>query len=189
VAAHGARPVIAATLLALVIGATLLSFWVATQNFRIADPTKTPRTAEVLNMAKIEGSESRVMFSRYFASESNRAMFWFVGAAQVAGCLGAWLAVSGAARRGWRHGRKISVATAAAALLSVVLAPMVPWMVAAGRKIDFVSRAGGDPPEVHSFKVGHGLYMAGDALMLLAAVAALILLLASAAARPEERSP
>ena len=165
----------ASALLAIVIGATLLSYWVATKNFAVADPDKTPRTAEVLAASGIEGSESRRMLARYFASESNRAMFAFLGPLQVIGCAGALL-LAWRAALGRRFGGAARTLLLACFVLSIALAPLVPTMISKGRAIDFVSRAGGDPPEVASFKLWHGLYMAGDGLLLLGAIAAVVLL-------------
>ena len=182
------RLVLAAALLALVIGATLLSFWVATKNFEIADPAKSPKTAEVLETARVEGDESRKMVARYFASESNRAMFWLLGPLQLVGCAGACLLAFGAAR-GRRGARATRALLMACLVLSIALAPLVPMMISKGRAIDFVSRAGGNPPEVKSFLLWHGLYMAGDALLLLAALAAVALLAASSARRDPVLAP
>jgi hypothetical protein len=175
------RLAFAAVLLAIVVGATSLSFWVATQNFRIADPKRTPQTATVLAAANIEGEESRTMLSRYFASESNRAMFAFLGPLQVAGCAGAFLLAFGAARAA-RRAKAIRALLAGGFALSLALAPLVPMMVSKGRAIDFVSRAGGNPPEVRDFLLWHGLYMAGDALLFGAALALLPLLAAACGA-------
>ena len=169
------RLLLAAALLALVVGATLLSFWVATRNFAIADPRRSPRTGEVLEMAAVEGEESRAMLARYFASESNRAMFGLLGPLQLAGCAGALLLARGAAR-GRARARVVRGLLTGCFALSIALAPLVPMMIAKGRAIDFVSRAGGNPPAVKSFLLWHGLYMAGDALLLAGAVALIPLL-------------
>jgi hypothetical protein len=177
----GARLVLAAALLAIVIGATLLSYWVATKNFAVADPEKTPRTAEVLAASGIEGSESRRMLARYFASESNRAMFAFLGPLQLIGCAGALL-LARRATIGRRLGGAARALLLACFVLSIALAPIVPTMISKGRAIDFVSRAGGDPPEVVSFKLWHGLYMAGDGLLLLGTIAGVVLLALAARA-------
>ena len=165
----------AGLLLALLLGATSLSFWVATKNFAIADPVKSPRTAEVLATANVEGSESQVMVARYFASESNRAMFQFLGPLQLIGAWGALL-LGYAALHGQRWQRLGRGVLVAAALLSLALAPLVPMMVAKGRAIDFVSRAGGNPPEVRDFLLWHGIYMAGDTLLFVASLVLLALL-------------
>lgn len=165
----------AAALLALVVGATLLSFWVATKNFENADPAKTPRTADVLNMARVEGDESRRMFARYFASESNRAMFTLLGPAQFVGCAGAFLLAFWKARD-FRRARLVRTLLATSAILSLALALIVPAMIKRGRAIDFVSRAGGNPPEVQSFLLWHHVYTAGDLVMLLSAIALVPLL-------------
>jgi hypothetical protein len=172
------RLLFAAALLALEVGATLLSFRVATANFAVADPEKTPRTRDVLGGAGIEGEESRVMLARYFASESNRAMFAFLGPLQLVGCAGAFLLANGAAR-GRRRERLVRALLLGCFALSIALAPLVPMMISKGRAIDFVSRAGGLPPEVKSFLAWHGAYMAGDALLLLGMIA-LVPLLAGA---------
>jgi hypothetical protein len=56
-------------------------------------------------------------------------------------------------------------------------------MIARGRELDFVSRAGGSPPELRTFKMWHGIYSAADLLLLLVALA-LIPLLSRAASLP-----
>ncbi len=179
---------LASALLAFVVGAMALSFCVATSNFAVADPAKTTRTKDVLTMAKVEGDESRAMFARYFASESNRAMFAVLGPLQVAGCAGAFLLAFTSAR-GLARGKLARALLAGCFALSIALAPLVPMMIRKGRLIDFTSRASGDPPEVRSFLALHGAYMAGDLLLLLCA-AALVPLLAAASANPDrgERS-
>jgi hypothetical protein len=80
---------LAAACLALVAGSIVVSFWVATKNFEIANFEKTPKAREVL--ASIEGDEARTMAARWFASESNRALFGLLNPLQVAGVAAAAL--------------------------------------------------------------------------------------------------
>ncbi len=156
------------------VGATLLSFWVATRNFAVADPLKSPRTGEVLQMARIEGDQSQVMFSRYFASESNRAMFGLLGPLQVVGCAGAFLLAFGVAR-GRPGGRVVRGLLATCFGAALAMAPLVPLMIEKGRAIDFVPRST-PSAERDAFYLWHSLYMVGDAVLLIAAIAAVPLL-------------
>jgi hypothetical protein len=173
-AGAGARFTWAAICLALLIGALLLSFWVATRNFAIADPARSPATARVLQMARIEGDLSQEMFSRYFASESNRALFAFMGPFQVVMALLAFLLAFHPARGG-PHGRLLRALLMVAAATALLMAPLVPTMIELGRTIDFVPRQPVTPDRA-AFMRWHGLYMVGDVVLLVAAVAALPLL-------------
>jgi hypothetical protein len=174
------RLAFAAAWLALLAGAVLVSFWVAKKNFEIADFAQTPRAKELLQ--PLEGDEARTMAARWFASESNRALFALVGPLQLVCAAAAFLcghaAAVGRARAGLVRGLLRFVLVAA-----IALAPFVPWMIAHGREIDFVSRANGDPPAVTTFKIVHGVYFAGD-LLLLAGALLLAALLPHAAAAP-----
>lgn len=174
------RLVYAAACCALLAGAIVVAFWVATQNFQIADFEKTPRARDVLS--SIEGDEARTMAARWFASESNRALFRLLGALQVA-AMGAATLLGYAAAAGRARGRAIRRALVLALALAVALAPLVPVLQSKGRAIDFVSRAHGDPPAVRDFKLWHVLYMAADTLLLASALV-LIPLLTSAASSP-----
>jgi hypothetical protein len=178
------RLALAAACLALVVGAVAVSFWVAHQNFTIADFNQTPKAGELL--AAIEGDEARTMAARWFASESNRALFSFVGVVQLAGAAAAFL-LGRAAAVGRAHARLLGALLSLELVLAVALAPLVPWMVARGREIDFVSRAHGNPPEVRAFLAWHGVYFAG-ALLLLVDALLLVLLLAAAAGAPRSAS-
>lgn len=177
----GARCAWAAICLALLLGALSLSFWVATRNFAIADPAKTPATAQVLQMARVEGDQSQEMFSRYFASESNRALFAFLGPFQVALTLLATLLAFGPAKVA-PGGRLLRPLLALLAAVALLMAPLVPTMIELGRSIDFVPREPVTPERV-AFMRWHGLYMLGDVVLLLAALAALPLLLRRATTR------
>jgi hypothetical protein len=170
------RLLLAAALLAVVVGAMALSFWVATKNFENADLKRRPRSAEVL--ATIEGDEARVMVARYFASESNRAMFLFLAPLEVVGCAAALL-LARRALAGRPRAKLTRALLFGCFVLSIGTAPLVPWMIRRGREIDFVSRAGGDPPDVREFKLWHVVYMSADTLLLLGAVT-LVPLLAAA---------
>ncbi|MSR45747.1 MAG: hypothetical protein EXS13_01545 [Planctomycetes bacterium] len=165
----------AALCLALLLGALALSFWAATKNFAIADPVQSPETKKVLEMARVEGDVSRVMFSRYFASESNRALFTFKGPFQAICALLAWLLAFRAAK-GRRRGALARALLATVTVVAIALAAMVPQMIEKGRAIDFVPR---EPPtaERAAFMRWHGVYMVGDALLLLASLALLPLLM------------
>lgn len=177
--AAGRRLLAAAALcLAALVGALLLSFWSATRNFAIADPAASPETAKVLEMARVEGSQSREMFARYFASESNRALFAFLGPFQAALGLLAFALAFRAARHAPAR-RTTRALLAAVAVVAVALAPLVPTMIELGRAIDFVPREPATP-ERAAFLRWHGLYMAGDAVLLLAALVLLPLLAAGA---------
>ncbi|MBM4015802.1 MAG: hypothetical protein FJ293_12680 [Planctomycetes bacterium] len=176
-----ARCAAAAGCLAVLFGALLLSFWVATRNFAIADPAQTPATAQVLAMARVEGDQSQEMFSRYFASESNRALFAFLGPFQVALTLLAFLLAFGPTKGG-PGSRLLRTLLAVAAVVALLMAPLVPTMIELGRSIDFVPR---EPvtPERAAFMRWHGLYMLGDIVLLLAALAGVPLLLRRAVPR------
>jgi hypothetical protein len=102
-------------------------------------------------------------------------MFALLGPLQVVGCAAAFLLAHAAARER-AHARLVRGLLALCFALSIALAPLVPMMIAKGRAIDFVSRAQGNPPEVSSFLLWHGLYMAGDALLLLGTIALVPLL-------------
>lgn len=172
----------AAACLGLLLGALALSFWVATRNFAIADPAQSPETAKVLAMAQVEGDVAREMFSRYFASESNRALFAFMGPFQVVTALLAFV-LAFAPARGVARGRTIRVLLAGVAVLALAMAPLVPLMIELGRAIDFVPRVP-VTPERAAFMRWHGLYMVGDVALLLASVVLLPLLLRSAGSAP-----
>jgi len=181
----------AALCLALLLGALALSFWVATKNFAIADPAKSPATAKVLEMARIEGDSSREMFSRYFASESNRALFTFLGPFQVATALLAFALAFGPAKQA-RRGKAARALLGLVAVAAIAMAPLVPMMIEKGRAIDFVPRV----PETEdraAFMRWHGLYMVGDGVLLLASLALLPLLVGAAtrdvSAPPPARGP
>ncbi len=168
----------AAAALAFLLGALALSFWVATKNFAISDPAKTPRTAEVLAMTQIEGDQSREMFSRYFASESNRALFAFMGPTQVVAALLAFALAFGAVK-GQRRGKVVRALLALVAVVAIALAPLVPKMIESGRAIDFVPRVP-VTPERADFMKWHGIYMAGNAALMVAALGLVVLLVAAA---------
>jgi hypothetical protein len=171
---------LAAACLALVAGSIVVSFWVATRNFEIANFEKTPKARAVL--ASIEGDEARTMAARWFASESNRALFGLLNPLQVAGTAAAAL-LGLRALRGRAHEKLARRLLVVALALAIALAPLVPMMIAKGRAIDFVSRAGGTPPEVRDFMMWHGLYSAADVLLLASALV-LIPLLSLAASSP-----
>jgi hypothetical protein len=174
------RLALAAALLALLAGALLLSFWVATQNFRIADFARTPKARDVLSA--IEGDEARTMAARWFASESNRAMFSVLGWFQVAATgLAALLAYGAAAGR--PRARAIRPLLILSLALAVALAPLVPVLVAKGRAIDFVSRIPEKPPAVREFLAWHITYSVADTVLVVLALL-LVILLGSAAATP-----
>lgn len=174
---------LAAAALAFLLGALALTFWVATKNFAIADPAKSPRTAEVLEMAQIEGDLSREMFARYFASESNRALFAFMGPAQVVAALLAFALAFGAVK-GRPRGKVVRALLGLVAVVAIGLAPLVPKMIESGRAIDFVPRVP-VTPERADFMRWHGIYMAGNAALMIAAL--LLVGLLVAAARDGER--
>ncbi|MBL8843551.1 MAG: hypothetical protein JNL90_18670 [Planctomycetes bacterium] len=171
---------LAAAALAFLLGALALTFWVATRNFAIADPVATPRTAEVLAMTQIEGDLSREMFSRYFASESNRALFAFMGPAQVVAALLAFALAFGAVK-GRPRGTVVRALLGLVAVVAIGLAPLVPKMIESGRAIDFVPRVP-VTPERADFMRWHGIYMAGNAALMIAALLLVALLLAAARA-------
>jgi len=174
------RLALAAAWLALLAGAVLVSFWVAKKNFEIADFAKTPKAKELL--APIEGDEARTMAARWFASESNRALFALVGPLQLV-CAAAAFLCGHAAAAGRARARLIRGLLRLVLVVAIALAPVVPWMISQGRAIDFVSRANGDPPAVTTFKIVHALYFGGDLLLLLGALL-LTVLLSQAAAAP-----
>jgi len=176
----------AALCLACLVGALALSFWVATKNFAISDPAKSPATAKVLEMARIEGDQSREMFSRYFASESNRALFSFLGPFQVVAALLAFALAFGPAK-GARHGKATRALLSVVAVAAIAMAPLVPLMIEKGRAIDFVPRVP-ETADRAAFMRWHGLYMAGDVVLLLGSLA-LLPLLVSAATRPVNAPP
>jgi hypothetical protein len=171
---------LAAACLALVVGALLVSLWVPIKNFEIANFEKTPKAREVL--ASVEGDEARTMAARWFASESNRALFPAVAAVQIAGAMAAALLGLGALRER-AHAKLARRLLFLVLALAIAMAPLVPLMTAKGRQIDFVSRAGGDPPAVREFKMWHSVYSAADVLLLASALA-LIPLLSRAASSP-----
>ena len=172
--------------LSLLVGALVLSLWVATKNFAIADPVKSPATAKVLEMAHIEGDQSREMFSRYFASESNRALFTFLGPFQVAMALLAFALAFGPAK-GARRGGITRALLAVVAVAAIAMAPLVPLMIEKGRAIDFVPRVP-ETADRAAFMRWHGLYMVGDVVLLLGALV-LLPLLVGAATRPVSAPP
>jgi len=174
------RLTLAAACLALAAGAILASFWVATKNFEIAYFEKTPKTREVV--AAIPVDEAQTMAARWFASESNRALFPAVAVAQIVGAAAAALLGCGALA-GRAHEKLARRLLLLAVALAVALAPLVPWMIAHGRALDFVPRTGGSPPDLRRFMMWHGIYSAADLLLLLVALA-LIPLLSRAAASP-----
>lgn len=174
------RLAFAAALLSLLVGAVLVSFWVAEKNFEIANFTKTPKAKEIL--APIEGEEARTMAARWFASESNRAFFPFVGVIQLVGAAAAFL-LGHAAAAGRPRARLVRGLLRFVLIAAIALAPVVPWMIWRGREIDFVSRANGDPPAVTMFKIVHGVYFGVDLLLLIGALL-LSVLLPLAAASP-----
>lgn len=169
---------LAAAAQAFLLGALALAFWVATRNFAIADPVATPRTAEVLAMARIEGDLSREMFARYFASESNRALFAFMGPAQVVAALLAFALAFGAVQ-GRPRGKVVRALLGLVAVVAIGLAPLVPKMIESGRAIDFVPRVP-VTPERTDFMRWHGIYMAGNAALMIAALLLVALLVAAA---------
>ena len=171
---------LAAACLALAAGVILASFWVATKNFAIADFQKTPKARQVVGA--IPGDEAQTMAARWFASESNRALFPAVAVAQIVGAAAAAL-LGGGALAGRAHEKLARRLLLLAVALAVALAPLVPWMIARGRELDFVPRAGGSPPELRTFMMWHGIYSAADLLLLLVALA-LIPLLSRAASLP-----
>lgn len=174
------RLAFAAALLSLLVGSVLVSFWVATQNFVIADFKKTPKAKELL--APIEGDEARTMTARWFASESNRALFALVGPLQLI-CAAAAFLFGHAAAAGRPRARLVRGLLLFVLIAAIALAPFVPWMIHRGREIDFVSRADGTPTAVTTFLIVHGVYFAGD-LLLLAGALLLAVLLPLAAAAP-----
>jgi hypothetical protein len=174
------RLALASALLALLVGAVAVSFWVAKKNFEIANFHATPKAKELL--AAIEGDEAREMTARWFASESNRALFALVGPIQLV-CAAAAFLLGHAAAVGRARARLARGLLWLVLILAIGLAPLVPWMISHGRAIDFVSRAKGNPPEVATFLAWHGVYFAGDLALLIGALA-LVVLLALAAAEP-----
>lgn len=174
------RLAFAAACMALLAGAVLVSFWVAKKNFEIADFKATPKAREIL--APIEGDEARTMAARWFASESNRALFPFVGVIQLIGAAAAFL-FGHAAAAGRPRARLVRGLLRFVLIAALALAPFVPWMVSHGRAIDFVSRANGNPPAVTTFHIVHGVYFAGDLLLLIGALL-LSMLLPLAASAP-----
>lgn len=171
---------LAAAILALTAGVILASFWVATRNFAIANFQETPRAKEVLE--SIEGDEARTMAARWFASESNRALFPAVAAIQVVGAAVATL-LAARALAGRAHAQLARRLLLLSLALAVAMAPLVPWMIWKGRQLDFVSRAGGSPPALRQFMMWHGIYSAADVLLLACALA-LVPLLSHAACSP-----
>jgi hypothetical protein len=174
------RLAFAAAFLALLVGAIVVSFWVAKRNFEIADFARTPKAKELL--AAIEGDEARTMTARWFASESNRALFAMVGPIQLV-CAAAAFLLGHAAAAGRARAPLMRGLLWIELVLALGLAPLVPWMIAHGRAIDFVSRAQGNPPEVQSFLAWHGVYFAGDLALLVGALL-LVVLLSIAAGAP-----
>lgn len=177
----------AALCLACLVGAVVLSLWVATKNFAIADPVKSPATAKVLEMARIEGDQSREMFSRYFASESNRALFSFLGPFQVVAALLAFALAFGPAK-GARRGGPTRALLAVVAVAAIAMAPLVPLMIEKGRAIDFVPREP-ETAERAAFMRWHGLYMVGDCVLLFGSLALLPLLVGMSGPAPARASP
>jgi hypothetical protein len=177
----------AALCLAALVGALVLSLWVATKNFAIADPVKSPETAKVLEMAHVEGDQSREMFSRYFASESNRALFSFLGPFQAVTALLAF-ALAFAPAKEARRGGITRALLAVVAVAAIAMAPLVPLMIEKGRAIDFVPRVP-ETPDRAAFMRWHGLYMAGDVVLLLGALALLPLLVGMSGTAPARASP
>lgn len=169
---------LAALLLGVALGATLLSWFVASGNFRVVDPQRDPQLLQIF--ADIPGDEARVLAMRYIANESNRSMFQILGPLQlglvlIATALG-WRASRRGPRKRWIRG--LLPLTLICALATALL---VPPIIRIGREIDFVSRTNGNPPRKQTFARLHGAYMAIDLIKVLGSATTAGLLLAAAA--------
>jgi hypothetical protein len=155
---------LAALCLGLALGSTLLSWWVAGSNFRVVDPARNERINDLF--ASIQGDESRVLAVRYIASESNRAMFQWLGPFQVV-CVAVGAALLAQGLRRHTHRARLRTALLAVAVLaSVTTAALVPSIVELGREIDFLSRAAGEPAEQVQFGRLHALYVTADVVKI-----------------------
>ena len=177
--------VLAAALLGLSLGATLLSWFVASSNFRVSDPAHDPRLDQVFSA--LEGGEARRLALRYVTNESNRALFLFLGPTQLAvSALATGLGVLAAGRAGSRR-RGLLLVLASMLAASVATALLVDPIVELGREIDFLSREPQAPDAVARFGRLHGFYMLADLVKVVMALGALGLLLFPA--KPEAPKP
>ena len=167
---------LATVFLSIALGATLLSWGVATGNFQVVDPSHDARLNEIF--APLEGDETRRLAVRYVASESNRSMFELLGPGQL-GCVLVAFALAFAPARELAGRRRswslvlLGLALAAALLSGLLVSPIVEL----GREIDFVSRHNGDPPEVQQFARLHVAYVLADLVKVIASILLVPLLL------------